>query len=118
MFKGLLPNAAALEPMSLDSAVIQDSSGLCDPSEGEGRLQWVTTGDRPGSVIEFAYDVGSGYVVSDPALAPSLLEHNFDMTGIPGFTSLNSTNFRVRLLSAGVDLPGSPIFLTPPYSCI
>lgn len=117
MFKGLFseyPQAGD----QLITAYIRNSGFGCDPLIGSGRLFWLAVGDLTGATIELYADFGSGYFVVATGIDPTDPYLDFVVGGDPGFTSLDSTNFRVDLKFGVLDLQGSPIFLTPNYACL
>jgi hypothetical protein len=81
-------------------------------------LTWTAFGDLSGVTVELYADTGSGYVAVSTGIDPALGILNFDVSGQSGFTSLDSTDFRAQLLQGGLDLEGSPQFLTPTYACV
>ena len=116
MFKGLFFGSPG-NGNTLDSILIENDALGCDPLLGQGKLTWVLSGSVPGSYVELAYDFGTGYTDYNIFIDPALGIFLFDVSGLLGFTSLDSTNFRVRWTLGGVDISGSPLFLGPTYPC-
>lgn len=118
MFKGLFIRAAnAGSGDQLLTAEIKNRALGCNPALGLGRLEWTTAGDMTGATIELYADTGSGYVAVSTGNNPALGVLNFDVSGLSGFTSLDSTSFRVNLVVASVNLQGSPKYDSPTYPC-
>lgn len=119
MFKGFFIRAAnAGSGDQLLTADIKNRGLGCDPLLGLGRLEWTTAGDLTGATIELYADPdGLGYQTVQTGVDPTLGVSNFDVSGLTGFTSLDSTSFRINLIAATIDLQGSPKFDTPTYPC-
>ena len=97
-------------PTLLTATVIDRT---CTPSDGLGRAIWTSSGDLTGVTVDIYYDDGGGWTLLATGILPDLALYN--MPPVP--SSLNVTSFRINMVKAGVDVSGSPIVCTPPYSC-
>ena len=110
---------AAFNDMVLGTITVSDSSFGCDATLGQFQVSWTTSGDTTGAnlFIDYNFDGGSGYsnlATIDPTTSP----YDGDVSGEVGFTSLDSTYFRIRLSGAEGAANSSPQFASPAYACL
>ncbi len=118
MFRGLFGMAQGEESDQLLTMEVLNRGAGCDPLLGLIRVNWTTFGDVGGAEIEVYADFGSGYSLVQGSITPTDETIDLDVSGMVGFASLDTTDFRVDLKNGGSDLAGSPKFATPPYSCV
>ena len=112
----LIGGGSAPVPQSrLLSTIVYDNATPVNPLVGNIRVDWTFQGPSTGREIEIYYDFGSGYVLLNSGIDPTLLQFATTVGDIIGFVSLDSTNFRVNLRVGGIDVLDSPQFDVPPY---
>lgn len=108
-------------PTTLDSFTLYNSAAFCDATVGNFRATWsYTSGDIASWTISLDYSLnyGSTYTTFASGIDPTTLQYDGTMDGIPGFSSLNATYFRLRLVQGGVDATNSPRYAYPTFPCL
>ena len=110
---------------SLNSLTVTDTSIGCDPTLGNFSAAWTYT--VPSGFegmweidLDYSFDGGSNWNLfsANQALTSSPIAGSLD--GIPGFTSLDNTNFRLRMelvSNNAISGSSSPRTASPPYAC-
>lgn len=109
---------------SLDSFTVLDDSSGCDPTLGNVLISWTysvpagTEGDWYIN-IDFSFDNGSSWTQwkSNLGLDDGPIGDSLD--GQVGFSSLDNTWFRLRMVRVadGIPATNSPRFAYPPFAC-
>jgi hypothetical protein len=108
-------------PASLDSFSICDIS--CDPELGNFRASWTYTSAFASNwKIELAYsfDSGTSWPVYDNNIDITTSPYTGTLEGFFGFTSLDNTYFRLRMIDVAtstVDATNSPRYAYPTFAC-
>lgn len=107
-------------PSTLSTVTIRDL--YCNPTGGIFEASWTYSSPNPNDwqiKIEVSFSGGSWTVVQ----AGTTLDNTpyvDDLTGLPGFTSLDNTDFRVSMLATSdgtTHAINSPATRFPPYAC-
>ncbi len=103
---------------TITSVTGYDSSGVCDPTYGVFKITWAYTGNADTAYVDYAFGSPSGWVQYGSVTASTgFLEGQVE--GLPGFTSLDSTYFRLRIEYNGTPIFNSPWTVSgPPYTCL
>lgn len=107
-------------PTLLTSFSVLNSGSGCDPTIGNFRASWTTSSGDIGSwsiTLEYSFDGGSSWSVYASGIDPTSSPFIDTMDGISGFTSLDSTSFRLSLLQSTVHAISSPWSVFPTYAC-
>ena len=108
-------------PASLDSFNICDVS--CDPLLGNFRASWTFTAAYSANwkiSLSYSFDNGASYTVYDNNIDITTSPYSNTLDGFAGFTSLDDTYFRLRMIdSAGgtIDATNSPRYAYPAFAC-
>lgn len=110
-------------PVTLNSFTINDTSIGCDPTEGSFRASWTYTAytTTPWTVkLEYSFDSGATWAQYNTYnLTDSPQDQSMD--GIPGFTSLDNTYFKLKVeytTQSAISGSGTPQTRTPTYICV
>jgi hypothetical protein len=107
-----------VDPASLDSVFISDTGAL--PTDGDISVSWTYTAAIPGDwyiKIEASFS-GGAYLQVATNVALTSSPWTGSVNGLVGFTTLNSTDFRVSMILDVDDTTNaefSPQVLNPPY---
>lgn len=103
------------------SILVENIGAGCNAALGLIRVSWTTEGNMAGRNIQTQYAIpaGSGIWSNIGSLQDPLnLTEDYDLSGVVGFTTLDDTDIRIRLLIGAVDQNNSPLQSTPPpYIC-
>ena len=106
-------------PASLDSFAIYDR--ICDPTLGVFRATWSYTGVDITSwniAVDYSFNSGASYTTHTSNIDPTDLQFDGTLDGLSGFTSLDNTYFRLRLLQGSVNATNSPRYAYPTFPCL
>lgn len=126
MLFSVLSGGDALVGYTASKDVINnDAITPCDPTQGKYSVQWSFLPSTPPSsilngtraMIEYSLDGGANWVIADASVAASIGFYDGDLFGVAGFSSLNSTRFRLTIYNGQARLSGTPVTFTPPFSC-
>lgn len=99
-----------------------DSVTATNPFADVLEVGWTYTVRTPSQWLmsfEFSFDSGTTWAYGFENTIPADDSNNpfqFDFDGVPGFSSLNSTDVRLSMRFVGVDqATGSPFAVAPPY---
>jgi len=104
--------------VDLTAAQLFNNDFFCDPTMGTFYLTWSTVGDVSTYLIklEYSFDVGNTWTQhSLTATSAGSLYDSLD--GIFGFSTLDTTQFRVTLIDGDGNVLADPRVLTPIYLC-
>lgn len=107
-------------PTSLTSFTIFNTGSGCDATIGNFRASWTTaSGDLADWLItlEYSFNGGSSWSVYDNQIDPTSSPFVNSLDGFSGFTSLDSTSFRLSLRLGTVHATSSPRTVSPTYAC-
>jgi len=109
-------------PASLDTFAVTDTSPGCDPTEGTFQAEWTYTTPSTSMwniKLDYSFDNGANYTEYNVYnLTDSPI--NESLNGIFGFTSLDDTDFRLRMelvSNTQISASNAPRFADPPYPC-
>lgn len=106
---------------SLNSFILYDASGVCNPTLGTFQATWAYTSAVPSEwsiTLEYSFDFGSSWQTYASGLDLTSGSYTGSLDGYFGFTSLDSTYFRLSMVSGSTQATNSPSIATPPYTCL
>lgn len=121
IYTGLAWELCHVAYSSLDSFVLYNTASFCDPTVGNFQATWTyTTGDVAdwGMTLEYSFNSGVSWSPYASGIALTSTPYNGTMDGIPGFTSLDSTYFRLSMLSGATHADLSPRIAYPTFPCL
>lgn len=104
---------------SLDSVTVKDVA--CDPVLGSFRVSWTYTTLFPAEwslSIEYSFNSGSTWTTYASGIDVTTSPYDGSLDGVSGFSSLDSTDFRVSMVSGSTQATDSPRTASPPYVCV
>jgi hypothetical protein len=108
-------------PASLDSFNICDVS--CDPTQGNFRASWTFTATYSANwkiQLAYSFDSGNSWPIYDNNIDITTSPYTATLEGFFGFTSLDNTYFRLRMIdvtTSTVDATNSPRYAYPTFAC-
>lgn len=93
---------------------------FCDATAGSYRVAWSYNTAASGSTVNIEYDVGYGWLTGPSAIPIADNSYDGSLSGVFGFSSLDSTSFRVSIFDpddANNQIIGSPKTLSGPFYC-
>lgn len=104
---------------SLDSITVKDVA--CDPVLGSFRVSWTYTTLFPSEwtiTIDYSFNGGSSWTTYDSGIDLTTSPYNGSLDGLPGFSTLDSTDFRISMVSGSTQATSSPRYAYPTYICV
>lgn len=95
-------------------------TGSGDPTLGIYTASWSYISGSSGNVTDttlyYSFDYGSSWTTIVNLSGTGTTSYGPDsLEGLPGFTSLDNTYFRLRAWATGVEVPTSPLIAYPPF---
>ena len=106
---------------SLNSFILYNTASFCDPTIGNFQANWTYTTGDPASwdiTIEYSFNYGASWGTYASNIDVSLGSYSGSLDGLFGFSSLDSTYFRLSMTQGSTHADLSPRLAYPTFPCL